>query len=69
MRDSWKQPTPLMQLLTIRSGFEGHFDNWCDSIISDGKFGERTRLFIKEIAELEKYLEKGEWFVSVTKEN
>ena len=57
----WKQPSPMMQLITIVGSLEGNVSNWQDRIITDRALACRATSHSNQLSALLPYLEKGHW--------
>ena len=58
---NWRQPSPMMQLITIISSLEGNTMNWEDAIITDRKYAAHAAEHSEQLSALLPYLEKGIW--------
>lgn len=54
-RDTWRQPTPLMQLTAIRAGLYGTLHNATEGINVEGGL-QRALAACEEIGELEPFI-------------
>jgi len=64
-RDTWKQPTPLMQLISVIGSMEGHFSNWSENIISNDIYLEHGLDGYEELRELIPFVDNGSWEMPV----
>ena len=60
-RDTWHQPTPLMQLISIVGCGEGHAENYASGIKSVEEFAGRSAELFKELQELMPHVQNGCW--------
>lgn len=51
-RDSWRQPTPQMQMHVICMSLEGHFSNFKENLIDREKYVEVTEDLLQQFREL-----------------
>lgn len=57
----WKQPTPQMQLITIRASLDGHLSNFEDGIISSYRLIMMLKEHLEQIEQLEPFLVSNNW--------
>ena len=60
-RDTWKQPTPIMQLWALTMSIEGNASVYKQGIISAEIYAERAAESALELQELVPFVEQGGW--------
>ncbi len=60
-RKTWRQPTPIMQLIAIKSNVDGHRLNCVERLITPEKFELKFCEFLDELEELMFFIELGRW--------
>jgi len=60
-RETWRQPTPIVQLTVVNMSIQGHMHNFREGIIPHEKYLARLEEYVQELDELTFFIELGRW--------